>query len=177
MELNDCALPLLGDSQEDDRRLIAELVLVKMHGQCKPSGIMSNATSRQSLSRPVSPPLPPAEVINTTDLNQQQTRRMSTSSATSEVVEQANSTTQVSGGGGGVLGGGNPFLNRRQTEDGGGSMASAAGNMARSFFTRSASQQGQQEGSMAGAAPGGEVDGEDTMKNLRKTFAGIFGDM
>ena len=114
MELNDCALPLLGDSQEEDRRLIAELVLVKMQGQCKPSGIMSNATSRQSLSRPVSPP-PPADLINTTDLNQQQTRRMSTSSATSEVVEQANSTTQVSGGGGGVLGGGNPFyvkLNR-----------------------------------------------------------------
>lgn len=170
MELNDCALPLLGDSQEEDRRLIAELVLVKMHGQCKPSGVMSSATSRQSLSRPVSPPPPAEDVLN-------QPRRMSTSSATSEVLaEPVNNLTAAPVGGGGVLGGGNPFLNRRQTEDGGGSMASAAGNMARSFFTRSASQQGQQEG-MTGAAPGGEVDGEDTMKNLRKTFAGIFGDM
>ena len=30
MELNDCALPLLGDTQEEDRRLISELVLHKM---------------------------------------------------------------------------------------------------------------------------------------------------
>lgn len=31
MELNDCALPLLGDTQEEDRRLIAELVLHRMN--------------------------------------------------------------------------------------------------------------------------------------------------
>lgn len=31
MELNDCALPLLGDSQEEDRRLISELVLHRMN--------------------------------------------------------------------------------------------------------------------------------------------------
>ena len=30
MELNDCALPLLGDTQEEDRRLISELALHKM---------------------------------------------------------------------------------------------------------------------------------------------------
>lgn len=68
-----------------------------------------------------------------------------------------------------VLGGGNPFLTRRGTEDG--TQSVSAGSLARSFFTRSSSQQAQ-EGSV-----GGPDDGEDTMKNLRKTFAGIFGDM
>ena len=31
IELNDCALPLLGDTQEEDRRLIAELVIHRMN--------------------------------------------------------------------------------------------------------------------------------------------------
>ena len=70
-------------------------------------------------------------------------------------------------------GGTNPFLTNRRPEEGGAaqsatSAASAAGNLARSFFSRSSSQQLQE---------GGGDDGEDTMKNLRKTFAGIFGDM
>ena len=69
-----------------------------------------------------------------------------------------------------VLGGGNPFLNRRNTEDGSQPITATAGSLARSFFSRSSSQ--AQEGS-----GGGPDDGEDTMKNLRKTFAGIFGDM
>lgn len=36
-------------------------------------------------------------------------------------------------------------------------------------------RQGSTTGSVGG--PGGGEDTEDTMKNLRKTFAGIFGDM
>lgn len=64
-----------------------------------------------------------------------------------------------------VLGGGNPFLNRRPTDESG--QPVTAGSLARSLFSRSSSQ----------AQEGGNDDGEDTMKNLRKTFAGIFGDM
>lgn len=64
-----------------------------------------------------------------------------------------------------VLGGGNPFLNRRPTDESG--QPVTAGSLARSLFSRSSSQ----------AQDGGPDDGEDTMKNLRKTFAGIFGDM
>lgn len=70
-----------------------------------------------------------------------------------------------------VLGGGNPFLNRRPTEDGSQPITATAGSLARSFFSRSSSQQAQE------GPGGGPDDGEDTMKNLRKTFAGIFGDM
>ncbi|EFX85031.1 hypothetical protein DAPPUDRAFT_314472 [Daphnia pulex] len=173
MELNDCALPLLGDSQEEDRRLISELVLHRMNTQCRPPGMpagpsagpasMPNAQSRHSItsgSRPESPAdmersssaIPPALAGDDTG---------SVGSASQPASLQQQSSRDV-------LGGGNPFLTRRGTEDG---TPVTAGSLARSFFTRSSSQQAQ-EGS-----GGGTDDGEDTMKNLRKTFAGIFGDM
>lgn len=38
MEPNDCALSVLGDSQEEHRRLISELVLHRMHGHCRGPG-------------------------------------------------------------------------------------------------------------------------------------------
>ncbi|XP_045034220.1 synapsin [Daphnia magna] len=183
MELNDCALPLLGDSQEEDRRLISELVLHRMNTQCRPPGMppgplagpapstMSNAQSRHSItsgSRPESP-----------------MEMERSSSAIPPSLAGDDSVPGVAGGAPAlasqqstplqhqtsrdVLGGGNPFLTRRGTEDG--TQSVSAGSLARSFFTRSSSQQAQ-EGSV-----GGPDDGEDTMKNLRKTFAGIFGDM
>lgn len=142
------------------------------------SGMMSNAQSRQSISgvtsRPVSPPPPAADGPSA------ETRRMSNSSAVDYGGLNSPTSSTASGPASGppplqsqqsnsVLGGGNPFLNRRQTEDGTGQSASTAGSLARSFFSRSASQQAQEGGP--------EPDGEDTMKNLRKTFAGIFGDM
>ncbi len=37
IEVNDSAVGLLGESQEEDRRLIAELVLAKMEAFCKPT--------------------------------------------------------------------------------------------------------------------------------------------
>lgn len=36
IEVNDSALSLMGESQEEDRRHIAELVLSRMNQQCKP---------------------------------------------------------------------------------------------------------------------------------------------
>merc|ERR1712025_606876 len=37
IEVNDCALNLMGESQEEDRRQIAEMVLKKMEAQCLPA--------------------------------------------------------------------------------------------------------------------------------------------
>ena len=37
IEVNDCALPLMGDTQEDDRRYMAELVATKMQVRAAPS--------------------------------------------------------------------------------------------------------------------------------------------
>ena len=37
IEVNDCALNLMGESQEEDRRKIAEMVLKQMEEQCLPA--------------------------------------------------------------------------------------------------------------------------------------------
>ena len=152
----------------------------KKQTQCRPPGMppgpsvgpapasLPNAQSRHSItsnSRPESPTdmersnsaVPP--VLAGDD---------SSSIGSASITQQSTPQQQQSSRD--VLGGGNPFLTRRGTEDG---TPLTAGSLARSFFTRSSSQQAQ-EGSVGG---GGTDDGEDTMKNLRKTFAGIFGDM
>jgi len=186
MELNDCALPLLGDSQEEDRRLISELVLHRMNTQCRAPGSVVPATA------PMVPAAAPAAVPAAAGIPATQSRHSVSSSRAASPEERSSSALPPSAmdessmdgevpsaapinpvpqTSRDVLGGGNPFLSRRLTEDG--TQGSAAGNLARSFFSRSASQQ-QSEG---GSGGGGPDDGEDTMKNLRKTFAGIFGDM
>ncbi|CAB0005557.1 unnamed protein product [Nesidiocoris tenuis] len=106
IEVNDCALSLMGDSQEEDRRIIADLVCQKMQAVCKPAVAgMTKATSRTSVSSYVEDDAPPP-------------------------IEPRPSPSPEP---------------RRDSQ---------------------------------GPPTGGTAeDTEDTMKNLRKTFAGIFGDM
>jgi len=199
MELNDCALPLLGDSQEEDRRLISELVLHRMNTQCRAPGSAAGAVPAAPAPAPApapaqaqAPAAVPTAVPAAAGIPKTQSRHSVSSSRAASPEERSSSALPPSSMDDSsmegetaatapsnpvvqtardVLGGGNPFLSRRSTEDG--TQGSAAGNLARSFFSRSASQQ-QSEG---GSSGGGPDDGEDTMKNLRKTFAGIFGDM
>lgn len=48
IEVNDSALTLMGDSQEEDRRHIAELVTHRMQNMCRPA--ISKATSKSSVT-------------------------------------------------------------------------------------------------------------------------------
>jgi len=123
IEVNDSALSLMGESQEEDRRHIAELCISRMQLLCK---------------------VPQAQPV----------RRRSTSSEEAQGLERRDSQ----GGGG-----------RRDSQSGSTRTTSSTG----SFFQR----QNSQQSNAASANPAGGDDGEDTMKNLRKTFAGIFGDM
>ncbi|XP_074111099.1 synapsin isoform X2 [Cotesia typhae] len=50
IEVNDSALSLMGDSQEEDRRHIADLVTAKMHVCCRPHCVLTKTTSRGSMS-------------------------------------------------------------------------------------------------------------------------------
>ena len=75
IEVNDCALNLMGDSQEEDRRLIADLVVSKMQSKCRPPlpsrppSIVSHSRSESnsdikyddetSQHHPPPPPIPP----------------------------------------------------------------------------------------------------------------------
>lgn len=173
IEVNDSALSLMGDSQEDDRRYIAELVATKLQDCCQvPSqsvtqpapGVLTRGGSRQSISgmsgtgtaqssRGGSPVDDTPTRINIVDNplansgSPGQQRRDSQAS-------QSSSMSGFSSASG----------TRRVTEP-------DAGNKA-ALFGRQTSLGGETNTSVAG-----DVDGEDTMKNLRKTFAGIFGDM
>ncbi|KAL1116564.1 hypothetical protein AAG570_005036 [Ranatra chinensis] len=123
IEVNDCALSLMGDSQEEDRRIIADLVCQRMQATCRPSS-MTKTTSRTSVG---STALEDDEAPR--DLQQgpgPQLRRDSQ-------VSQSSTVSSVSGG-------------------------------------QRAPPLGRQGSAVS-------EDTEDTMKNLRKTFAGIFGDM
>ena len=42
IEVNDCAVGMMGESQEEDRRHIAELVLERMEARCKPGLQLAN---------------------------------------------------------------------------------------------------------------------------------------
>lgn len=132
IEVNDCALSLMGDSQEEDRRLIADLVCQKMQAVCKPPAPgMSKATSRMSV---------------TSQAEEDDGREASSVPNQPRRDSQVSQTSTVS------------------------SVSGTAATTARPSF-------GRQSSTTSGTTAAAAEDSEDTMKNLRKTFAGIFGDM
>ncbi|KAK5644941.1 hypothetical protein RI129_006241 [Pyrocoelia pectoralis] len=142
IEVNDSALTLLGDSQEEDRRHIADLVVSRMQAICRPRTPPAN-------EEPPPPPVGPRGILG------------SLSSLThSETPPPTSEHTSLSS------------IGRRDSQA---SQSSSVSSSAPSTgrlpdppprpFQRQGSQQASSE------------DTEDTMKNLRKTFAGIFGDM
>ncbi|CAL7951890.1 unnamed protein product [Xylocopa violacea] len=160
IEVNDSALSLMGDSQEEDRRHIADLVTAKMQACCRiPSASGASQATSPVEDRTAAPVAPlgshgsmgsmasigslgstgsttaMAGDVTTSDSHHQLQRRDS----------QASQSSTVSSA---------PSVGRRQEE----------APTSRLPFHRQGSQS-QSE------------DTEDTMKNLRKTFAGIFGDM
>ncbi|XP_026328721.1 synapsin [Hyposmocoma kahamanoa] len=175
IELNDSATTFMGDSQEEDRRHLAELVLQRMQAVCRPG--ITKTTSRSSVSGssatspeernpplpgsgpPSAPPpapltagasidrpLPPIPAEPSQPPPPPLARRDSQASQSSTVSSASAAPSAASGAAPGAA------------------PASSAGG--RGGFAR--------QGSLSAALT---EDAEDTMKNLRKTFAGIFGDM
>ncbi|XP_064605137.1 synapsin-like [Liolophura sinensis] len=130
IEVNDSSMTLLGETQEEDRRQMADLVITRMQQYCKPTASMSKATSAGALAHYC--------MNGTPDPN-----------------------TQKPPGG------------NQQNQQ-----AAAQAMHQRQLQQQQAMQQAVASGQMPMPIPNvrGE-DEEDTMKNLRKTFAGIFGDM
>ncbi|KAF5278331.1 hypothetical protein FQA39_LY05820 [Lamprigera yunnana] len=139
IEVNDSALTLLGDSQEEDRRHIADLVVSRMQAICRP---------RTPPSEDNPPPVGPRGILG------------SLSSLTHSDVPPSSEHTSLSS------------VGRRDSQASQSSTVSSSAPSSGRLpdppprpFQRQGSQQATTE------------DTEDTMKNLRKTFAGIFGDM
>jgi len=201
IEVNDSAAGLLGESQEEDRRHIADLVFTQMEAQCKPGKDKDNKTAggpakedeKAQISRPNSsasvasgelgkakqelqevirggketkpnikeadkakiakPPRPAAMPAGAV-------AKTSSSSAKPPPAPEENKTRQRHDSAG--------------SEDSSGADDSSASSTVR----KEDSLDIEEEKPKPKIGEDGEVlEGEDTMKNLRKTFAGIFGEL
>lgn len=124
IEVNDCAMKLLGDTAEEDRQLIAQMVMQRMEEICKPvdsNGVKKSDTINAGI----------AESLGEKQGNICRTDSRESSVSSMSVTSEGSSST------------------RRGDSD-----------------TTLEDKQGQ------GPA---EEHGEDTMKNLRSSFAGLFG--
>ncbi|BFF90928.1 synapsin [Drosophila madeirensis] len=170
----DSTFALIGDSQEDDRRQIADLVSGRMQNVCRPSmaqtgpgrlpsrsSVSSRAESPTDDGMAPTPPLPagprpapmggPPPIPERTSPAVGSIGRLSSRSSISELPEEPSSSGPSTVGG-----------VRRDSQT---SQASSI-----SSVSRVGQRPPQTQSSVV-------EDAEDTMKNLRKTFAGIFGDM
>ncbi|XP_058468032.1 synapsin [Malaya genurostris] len=169
---SDSTFQLMGDSQEEDRRQIADLVVGRMQNVCRPS-LLTKTTSRTSISsrggspseetspipigtRPATvgggpPPIPERTTPGVGSIG----RHGSFSSQYSEPPDQQ--TEKVS------------TLNNIGRRDSQASQSSSVSGVSSASAARS------NKGHIGQVSVPDET--EDTMKNLRKTFAGIFGDM
>ncbi|XP_043477570.1 synapsin [Leptopilina heterotoma] len=173
IEVNDSALSLMGDSQEEDRRHIADLVTAKMQACCRPPAVLTKTASRGSMS-------------SSSQVTSPSEDRAPAPAASSAALGSHGSISSITSGFGSA--GSTPALvsdvtssdshHQLQRRDSQASQSSTVSSVTsagrrpeeppptRAPFHRQGSQsQSQNE------------DSEDTMKNLRKTFAGIFGDM
>ncbi|KAL3269077.1 hypothetical protein HHI36_008160 [Cryptolaemus montrouzieri] len=138
IEVNDSALTLLGDSQEEDRRHIADLVTSRMQAICRPR--------TPPPEEQIPPPVGPRGILG------------SLSSLTHSETPPPSASD-------------NPSLSsvgRRESQ------TSQSSTVSSGRLPDPPPRPFQRQGSQQSNPP---EDTEDTMKNLRKTFAGIFGDM
>ncbi|VVD03876.1 unnamed protein product [Leptidea sinapis] len=144
IELNDSATSFMGDSQEEDRRHLAELVFQRMQNVCRPG--LTKTTSRSSVA----------------------------GSGAASPEERAGPGPAAMAGPPAVAG---PPAAPPPAPLAAAAMSSAAVTTAATSTASSTTNSGSRfsrQGSLSAALT---EDAEDTMKNLRKTFAGIFGDM
>uniref|UniRef100_A0A1I8IWG4 Synapsin_C domain-containing protein n=1 Tax=Macrostomum lignano TaxID=282301 RepID=A0A1I8IWG4_9PLAT len=190
VEANGSDAPLLGDSQEEDRRLISELVLGRMHHACSAAaarlsraGSLGQGINRYSATPngPTQPQPPPPPMPQ----QQQQQQAAAAGAAAASMIKQPMPPPQSAPSVGAAASagppppssgpppprsGGPPPPPPPQQPPGGGPPGGAARP------PPPPRQTSLPRGPGGGPGGGGE-EGEDTMKNLRKTFAGIFGDM
>jgi len=187
IEVNDCAMGLLGESQEDDRRNIAEVVIKEMELQCKPPIApsskpvppVSDAGSRPGSSLSGTESVKGRKgVVETGSLKKDPERVREVEKQKSEINQGKEIKNKD------VNGDESPdrsIISRRQRSDSEDSTASESSTVSESSNASSTIKKvgkGKQN-SVSLNDKGKDVElpeGEDTMKDLRTTFAGIFGE-
>jgi len=177
IEVNDCALNLMGESQEEDRRQIAEMVLKEMEARCLPvhtnghigDSETSSAGESASKERKERKNLP-GPVQRGPGVSSYQGSNDSTTSASSkhslrastdvDEEEKERKSKNLPG----------PIQRGPQRRRSTSQAASTGSASSDSSATSNNSADSVKK------AVGQPAEGEDTMKNLRTTFAGIFGE-
>jgi len=201
IEVNDSATGLLGESQEEDRRHIAELVFNQMETSCQPpkepkvAGLKDD--DKSTLSRPSSSASVASGEIGKAKAELQEVIRAkdTKSPAAKESVKPKDAKLKDAKpkdakpprpAGGPRVAKEVVEAKPRQRHDSADSTGSDSSSGADDSSASSTVKKGQGQDSLdiedekpkQRIGEDGEVlEGEDTMKNLRTTFAGIFGDL
>jgi len=155
IEVNDCALSLMGDSQEEDRRHMAEMVLAKMEERCGLAEEHTNGVAE-----------PGEEAEKQAAVERKVLEKMAVKAKVPPGPVSADSRAVKTKLPPGPIQRGPPDRTRNPSLGSGSTSTSASDSSEGSGGTV---RQGDQEEPV--------VEGEDTMRNLRTTFAGIFGEI
>ena len=90
IEVNDSALSLMGDSQEEDRRQIADLVTAKMQACCRQPAVLTKTSSRGSISN--------SSVTSPTEERNNQSTATATATATNIAGSFSSSISSLTSG-------------------------------------------------------------------------------
>jgi len=140
IEVNDCAMGLLGDSQEEDKRKIAEMVIKEMEVKCKVPGNQEVLEDVRKIHE-VEDRMEGGEMENGRGRNICRTDSIDSSVSSSSAMSETSTTSSHA-----------KKDTQKETE------------------CPNLEINGNEKN-------GNVVEGEDTMKNLRSSFAGLFGDL
>ncbi|CAF3538485.1 unnamed protein product [Adineta steineri] len=193
VQINDCCMQLLGETQDEDRRCIAELVMHKMQIYCRPDKQPTMMTRIPSVEQPV-PELPkitkvPSPISDPVSHSTMNAHTVPSPASTAAIHNHnsnrrelphvprntANNDNKPS-----PAVSQNPFYNPSANTNPNSSNTSH--NTSRTTPAQWMGNIGQTlRRQTSNVADGGDVhskdESEDTLANLKKTFAGIFGDM
>lgn len=180
---HDSTFALIGDTQEEDRRQVADIVASRMQAICRPSGMTKEQQSmQQSMSQGRSSSVSSLGGSPTED-GPRVGQRPAPVGGPPPIPERTTPGVGSIGRLGSLSGpsGGGPNDIPDQPAERAPTLATLSRRDSQSSTTSSTSRTQPPTGlGAAGRAQSQSSvveDAEDTMKNLRKTFAGIFGDM
>ncbi|UJR35366.1 hypothetical protein I4U23_028123 [Adineta vaga] len=184
VQINDCCMQLLGETQDEDRRCIAELVMHKMQIYCRPDKQPTMMTRIPSVEQPIpdvsktsKPASPMTESVPHSTMNMHSTSSNHNNNNRRELPNVPRNSTpnenRIS-----PSASQNPFYNSTTNTN----TNNSSNNPTRTTPSQWMGNLGQtlrrQTSNLTdGGESGNKDESEDTLANLKKTFAGIFGDM
>ncbi|CAF2762943.1 unnamed protein product [Rotaria sp. Silwood2] len=185
VQVNDSCMQLLGESQDEDRRCIAELVLHKMQIYCRPDKQPTMMTRVPSVEQPIHElpkitkvPSPLNDSISVPTTNTQTVPSSTTQVSNSNRRELPNvprNTTSVDNQSSSAISQ-NPFYNSSTTNTTN-SISTSRSTPSQWMGNIGQTLRKQTSNVVEGGDSANKDESEDTLANLKKTFAGIFGDI